>query len=174
MRLLLPCIGYSKQSSEVIHSVISHLIPSLNLHVLVGDDSAHARNKRTRHRERQHKVSPISHEVPTAPTVLSAQAIDTVSNPSCRRRSTHSLDHAFSAFGPIPIFVAVAHFLELGNAVPSGVAIVLGPVIAPASILVELVADGLRHDVGIDYTFIGIFTTVGVVSAGAGKGEEEK
>ena len=143
--------------------------------MLVGDSSAHARRRRTKHRARQHKASQVPHEASTAPTVLSAQAIDTVSKslmlPSCYSL----LGSHLSAFGPIPIFTGVfAHSLEFLNVVPTGVAIVLGPVIAPTSVLIEFVADIIRRGVGIIYTFIGIFATIGVVSAGLGKGKEEK
>lgn len=81
----------------------------------------------------------------------------------------------FSAFGPVPIFtLSFAHLLEFLNIVPKRIAIVLGPVIAPTSILLKPVANDLGPGKFILLRCVGVFATVGVISAGLGKSEEEE
>lgn len=122
------------------------------------------------------QASRVPHEAATQPNVLWALAISIVRKLLMPQPRVLNLGITRrSAFIPIPIFTGViAHVLELLNVVSKGVTKVLRPVVAPTSVFVEFVANILRRGESIFHTFLWIFTTVGVVSAGLGKGEEQE
>ena len=78
-----------------------------------------------------------------------------------------------STFRPIPVLAMVlAHCLEFADVISGRVAEVLRPMVTPAKVLSELVADVLRHDVHIIATDLGVSATIGVVSAGVDESGE--
>ena len=143
------------------------------LNVLVGDSSAYA--VRMSWKKAARAKSLIKLQPPLM--IRSVHAFDTVSDvlTACHGRSTHSRDHTFSAFSPIPIItVPFTRFLEMNNVILRRVAVVLGPVVAPTSFRIQLIADSSRYGELSLYSLIGVFATIGVVSAGLDKGDEEK